>query len=116
MKYFASTRITCLSSQEIPKTEDKKTGRQSEFKVFKTALGPGTGSGTFYIKYNHGYDKALDLANLGEEIGIIEKTGAWYKLYDEKYQGIENVKLALLASPELMERLEKEIRELAFKK
>lgn len=118
--YLSSYRITCLSSTEIPKDDPIKTGRESKFKVFKTALGPGTGEGVFYIKHKAGYDRVSDVFKQAEELGFIAKAGAWYsaKLLsgDQKIQGVTAFCDYLRQNPEDLNALEKEVRELVFGK
>jgi recombination protein RecA len=119
-KFFSSYRITCASSQETPKDGDKKTGRVSEFKIYKTALGPGTGKGTFYIKYGQGYDRLIDLTTVAEEMGFISRAGAWYsaklKSGDVKLQGMERLCDHLREHPEDADEMEKQIRDFLFTK
>jgi recombination protein RecA len=119
-KFFSSYRITCVSSQETPANGDKKTGRLSEFKIYKTALGPGTGKGAFYIKYGQGYDRLTDLTTVAEEMGFISRAGAWYsaklKSGDVKLQGMEKLCDHLREHPEDADELELQIRSFLFPK
>jgi recombination protein RecA len=120
VKYFASYRITCLSTTETPKDGDK-TGRESKFKILKAALGPGTGDATFYIRYHHGYNKELDIFTIAEQLGFINKAGAWYSFDNSKdelvkLQGGEAITDYLRNNPEEADYLETKIRDVIFKK
>ncbi len=116
IKYQASYRLTCMSSKEVPKEGEKKTGRESEFKILKSALGPGTGSATFYIKYGEGYDYKKDIVCLAEQIGLITKAGSWYSFTDPetneevKAQGFEGVIEHLSANPKILTSMEEAIK------
>ncbi len=118
-QYLSTYRITCLSTTETPK-DGEKTGRESKFKIFKTALGPGTGEGTFYIKHKAGYDRITDVFNKAEELGFIAKAGAWYsaKLLsgNVKLQGQAGFCQHLIENPKDLDGLEQEIRDMVFGK
>lgn len=121
IKFQASYRITCLSSKETPEQEAKKTGRESKFRIYKSALGPGTGDAIFYIRYGHGYDKYMDLVNISEELGLLSKSASWYSFEDEKgkelkLQGKNGVIEYLMQNLNTAEFLESSIRNLAFSK
>lgn len=118
IKYESSYRLQCLSSSETPK-DGKKTGRESKFKILKTATGPGTGEAHFYIRYNKGYDRCADIVTLGEELGLIEKGGSWYSYILEgkdqvKIQGSDNLIEYLEEHKEDALELEKLIRGLTL--
>jgi recombination protein RecA len=117
MKYESSNKLICLSSSEFPK-DGKKLGRESRFKILKAATGPGTGEATFYIRYGKGYDKSLDVFNLAQELGLIERAGAWYsfigsKNQELKFQGQEKLLDYLNQTPEDLSFLENKIRDLS---
>lgn len=119
-KYSASIRMLCHGSQEIPDTGSPKTGRISKFKIPKSALGP-PGEAVFPIQYGKGYDYTRDLAEIAQQMALIEKTGAWFTILDEKYkdkkiQGIENVMDVLKNDPDLSKRLDKQIRSMVLSK
>lgn len=89
IKFQASTRITCLASKETPEKADKKTGRISEFKIYKSALGPGTGKVAFPIRYGAGYDYELDIATMIEELGLVSRAGSWYSFKDSEQKDVK---------------------------
>ena len=110
-KYFASTRLQCLSSSEYPKDGDKQ-GRESKFKILKSAIGPGTGEALFYIKYGQGYYKEKDIFNLAVELGLVEMKGSWIQYNGNKVQGEENFIQYLKDNPVESKSLEATIRTL----
>lgn len=118
LTYFASVRLRANSSQEFPK-DGKKEGRTTVFKIIKSSLGPGGSEVTFPIRYGQGYDREKDIFVLAEERGLIEKSGAWYKipsLSEDKYQGEENTVAMLKANPEIANKLYAAIRQMEFGK
>jgi recombination protein RecA len=119
-KYFSSYHVSCLSSMETPK-DGVKTGRESKYKIYKTALGPGTGESTFYIKYGHGYDRELDIINMADELGFVSQSASWFSLHNSKneeikMQGKENLVEYLKQNPLEAELLENNIKKLSSKK
>ena len=67
---------------------------------------------TVEIMYGQGVSKEGELVDLASEVGIIDKSGAWYSYMGEKIgQGKENVKLLFKDNPELMKEIEKKVRE-----
>lgn len=121
MKFFGAVRLICNSSREFPDS-GPKVGRNSEFKIPKSALGP-PGSATVIIRYGAGCDKYLDLIENAELMGLVEKTGAWYKVnvgnkdFDAlKLQGKDNLATELKGNKELFTLMDGMVRELAFGK
>lgn len=120
IKFLASTRISCLSSSEVPKDGDK-IGRESKFRIYKSSLGPGTGEAMFYIRYGHGYDREADIVTVAEEMGFLSKTGSWYSMTldndpEIKVQGKEKLIEHLRNNPKDAAKLEQSIRQLVFGK
>ena len=65
--------------------------------------------------YGEGISKTGEIVDLAVNMGIIEKSGAWFSYKGEKIgQGKENVKLLLKNSKELYDELETQVRERIF--
>lgn len=117
IKYNASYRLQCLSTTEMPKDGEKKEGRESTFKVLKSALGPGTGSAVFYIKYHHGYDEIKDIVRLSLDLNLIQRKGAWYTIIgyeDIKLQGEQSVFQLLEKEEKIKNELCNKIKEMSL--
>lgn len=120
IQFFGSYLLRCQSAGEVPKDGDeRKTGKESIFKVAAVATGKPASKFTFYIRYGNGYDRAKDIATLAEEIGLVTKAGAWYKFTPEgkdevSCQGLENFIEYLKENKEIADLLEKQIRELCI--
>ena len=64
----------------------------------------------FRINFSKGIDKEFDLVESALQIGVVEKSGAWFKYEDEKIQGKESF-MEYLSSPEVFNVVDKEVRE-----
>jgi len=62
--------------------------------------------------YNEGISKEGGLLDVGLEMGLVEKSGAWFTFGSERLgQGRENAKEFLRQNPGVRETLERQIRE-----
>jgi recombination protein RecA len=91
-------------------------GQEIQWQVICSALGPPGGNITSYIRYGEGIDKYTEAINIGADIGIIAKGGAWYTLTSienkPKFQGAEKVRMFLLEHPEAYEQLAASIKDM----
>ncbi len=113
LKFYASVRLDIRRIGQIKEAaaSDKKDpvaiGNRTRVKVVKNKMAPPFREVEFDILYGHGISRAGDLVDLATELGIIEKSGAWFSFGSERIgQGRENAKAYLEARPELMEKLE----------
>ena len=103
--------LVILSAEQI-KEGDRIIGNRTNVKVVKNKVAPPFKSASVDIMYGEGISKDSELVDLGVEINIIEKSGAWYSYNGEKIgQGKENVKLFLQAHQDIRDKIEKQIRE-----
>lgn len=109
LKYFASVR---LDSRKVGKVDDKDgiIGDAIKVTVKKNKVGAPYKLAQFVINHQLGLWKVKELVDLGVELGIIKKGGAWYTLQDEKFQGENKLLDALSNSSDLMLNLENTIR------
>ena len=79
-------------------------------KVVKNKMAPPFREVEFDILYGQGISRSGDLIDLATDLGIVEKSGAWFSFGGERIgQGRENAKAYLDSHPELMDRLESQI-------
>jgi len=120
IEFFSSNFLYCYSSKEIDGDDEngRKIGKNTTFKLKKSALGPPNMEAVIPIRYGRGVDPIEDLVSLGEEFGFIEKAGAWYNLKDskEKYQGKAAMVAALREDTKLQSSLDSKIRSIALPK
>ena len=111
LKYYASVRLDIRRGEQIKQGTDI-IGNKTNIKVVKNKVAPPFKTATVEIMYGQGVSKEGELVELASEVGIIDKSGAWYSYMGEKIgQGKENVKLLFKDNPELMKEIEKKVRE-----
>ncbi|HFR5475324.1 TPA: DNA recombination/repair protein RecA, partial [Legionella pneumophila] len=86
-------------------------GSETRVKVVKNKVAPPFKMTEFDILYNEGISRESEIINLGVQLNLIEKSGAWYSYKQEKIgQGKENVRLYLKENPQVAAELEQQIR------
>ena len=87
-------------------------GSRTRVKVVKNKVEPPFKEAEFDIMFGKGISKEGDVLDLAANLGIIVKSGAWYAYQDAKIgQGRENAKLYLKNNPQIMEEVERKVRE-----
>ena len=105
LKYYASVRLDIRRGEQIKQGTDI-IGNKTNIKVVKNKVAPPFKTATVEIMYGQGVSKEGELVDLASEVGIIDKSGAWYSYMGEKIgQGKENVKLLFKDNPELMKEV-----------
>lgn len=111
LKFYASVRLDIRRTGAI-KSGDEVRGNETRVKVVKNKVAPPFKTTDFDILYNEGISRESEVINLGVQLNLIEKSGAWYSYNGEKIgQGKENVRLFLKEKPEIAAELEKKIRD-----
>ena len=111
LKFYSTVRLEVRRAEQI-KMGEKVIGNKTNVKVVKNKVAPPFRTCTLDIMYGEGVSKEGEIVDLASEIGILEKSGAWYSYNGEKVgQGKENVKLLLKENSDLKEELEYKIRE-----
>ncbi len=111
LKFYASVRIDIRRVGSI-KQGDEVIGNRTKVRVVKNKVAPPFKEAEFDILYGSGISKEGELVDLGAELGIIEKSGAWYSLDGDRIgQGRENTKEFLREHPEVALRIEERIRQ-----
>jgi recombination protein RecA len=110
LKFYSSVRID-LRRIETIKQGDAAIGNVVRAKVVKNKIAPPFKSAQFDIMFDHGISKEGNLIDIGVELGIVTKTGAFYSYGDVRLgQGRENAKSFLSQNLELAEELEQKVR------
>lgn len=111
LKFYASVRLDIRRIGSIKKGEEVM-GSETRVKVVKNKVAPPFKMTEFDILYNEGISRESEIINLGTQLNLIEKSGAWYSYKQEKIgQGKENVRMYLKENPKIAAVLEKQIRE-----
>ena len=112
LKFYASIRLDIRRSTQIKNGEDVM-GNRVKVKVVKNKVAPPFRKAEFDILYGSGISKIGEIIDLGVEAGVIKKSGSWFSYEDTKLgQGRDAVKELLTDNPELMEQMEKKIKDL----
>ena len=111
LKFYASVRLDVRRGEQI-KMGDSVIGNRTTIKVVKNKVAPPFKTATVDVMYGEGVSYEGELVDLGAEIGVLEKSGAWYSYNGEKIgQGKENTKIFLKNNPELAAEIDEKIRE-----
>lgn len=111
LKFYASVRLE-VRKLEVLKQGADIVGSRTRVKVVKNKVAPPFKQADFDMMYGQGISAEGSILDVGTELGVIQKSGAWYSYHDERLgQGRENVKEFMKEHPELVAAMEKEIRE-----
>lgn len=111
LKFYASVRMEIRRIQTITEGTDAE-GIKVRVKVVKNKVAPPFRVAEFDIMFNEGISKEGNLIDVGVEMGVVNKSGAWYDYQGEKLgQGRESAKDTLRENKKLAEDIEKKIRE-----
>jgi len=112
LKFYASVRLDIRRIGQIKEAADDITGNRVKVKVVKNKVAPPFKVVEFDIMYGKGVSKAGEIVDLGVELDVIQKSGSWFSYSGNKLgQGRDSVKQLIEDNPELMEDLEKKIKE-----
>jgi recombination protein RecA len=111
LKFYSSVRLDIRRIGAIKKG-DEVLGNQTRVKVIKNKVAPPFKQTEFDILYNEGISKQGELIDLGVELGVIEKSGAWYSYGSDRIgQGRDNVREFLKENQTMADEIERIIRQ-----
>ena len=112
LKFYASVRLDVRKTETLKQGNDI-VGSHTRVKVVKNKVAPPFRQAEFDIMYGEGISREGILVDMGTNLSILDKSGAWYSFESERLgQGRENVKQLLKERPEIAEKIEGKIREL----
>jgi len=112
LKFYSSVRMEIRKTGSPIKVSGEAVGNRVKVKVVKNKVAPPFKETEFDIIYGIGADKVGDLLDLAVNHNIVEKSGSWFSYGGERLgQGRENAKEFLRENPDVLERLEEEVRE-----
>ena len=110
LKFYASVRMDVRRTETI-KQGGEVIGNRTRVKVVKNKVAPPFKEAEFDIMFGKGISKESDILDLAVNLGIIQKSGAWFAYNDGKIgQGRENAKIFLRENPEIAEEIERQVR------
>jgi len=113
LKFYASVRMDIRRVGSIKKG-DEVTGSETRVKVVKNKVAPPFRQAEFDIMYGEGISREGEVLEIGVNLGVLEKSGAWY-IYngDRLGQGKDNARDFLKENAALAREIEGRIREKA---
>ena len=110
LKFYASVRIELRRTESI-KLGDAIVGTHVKARVVKNKVAPPFRTAEFDIMFDHGISREGNLIDLGAELGLLTKSGAFFSYGDVRLgQGRENVRLFLKEHPDVAQEIEQRIR------
>ena len=115
LKFYASVRLDVRRIEAI-KEGGNVIGNKTRVKVVKNKVAPPFKEAVFDIMYGQGISKWSELIDLAVQMDIIQKSGSWFSMGDDRIgQGKDSVKTDLQERPELAEQVEAQVRENLWK-
>jgi len=110
LKFYSSVRIDLRRAETIKQGTDA-IGSRVRAKVVKNKVAPPFRTAEFDIMFDHGISKEGNLLDIGVELGLLTKSGAFFSYDDTRLgQGRESAKQFLKANPEIAREIEERIR------
>ena len=116
LKFYSSVRLDVRRVESI-KEAGNVVGNKTRVKVVKNKVAPPFREAFFDIMYGQGISKWGELVDLAVEMDVVQKSGSWFSMGDERIgQGKESVKTFLMANPDIAEQVEAQVRENLLRK
>jgi len=111
LKFYSSVRLDVRKVEAI-KEGGNIIGNKTRVKVVKNKVAPPFKEAYFDIMYGQGISKWGELVDMAVQMDIIQKSGSWFSMGDERIgQGANSVKEYLMKNPEIAEQVEAQVRE-----
>ncbi|MBR5569716.1 MAG: recombinase RecA [Oscillospiraceae bacterium] len=111
LKFYSSVRLDVRRVESI-KEGGNVIGNKTRVKVVKNKVAPPFREAYFDIMYGEGISKWGELVDLAVQMDIVQKSGSWFSMGDERIgQGKDSVKAYLIANPDIAEQVEAQVRE-----
>ncbi|MCI6165704.1 MAG: recombinase RecA [Lachnospira sp.] len=110
LKFYASVRLDVRRIETL-KQGGEVIGNRTRVKVVKNKIAPPFKEAEFDIMFGKGISAEGDLLDLASNVGIVQKSGAWFAYDNNKIgQGRENAKQFLADNPEIRDEIDKKVR------
>ena len=111
LKFYSSVRLDVRKVEAI-KEAGNVIGSKTRVKVVKNKVAPPFREAYFDIMYGEGISKWGELVDLAVQMDIVQKSGSWFSMGDERIgQGKDSVKNFLMNNPDIAETVEAKVRE-----
>ncbi|GKV64124.1 MULTISPECIES: recombinase RecA [unclassified Sporosarcina] len=110
LKFYASVRLEVRRGEAIKQGNDIM-GNKTRIRVVKNKVAPPFRTAEVDIMYGEGISREGEILDLGSELEVVQKSGAWYSYEGERLgQGRENAKIFLKENPEMRAEIAGKIR------
>ena len=111
LKFYASVRLDVRRVESL-KEGGNVIGNKTRVKVVKNKVAPPFKEAIFDIMYGQGISKWGELVDMAVQMDIIQKSGSWFSMGEERIgQGANAVKEYLIKNPDIAEQVEAQVRE-----
>lgn len=110
LKFYSTMRMDVRRVEQIKGPGNEFIGSRTRVKIVKNKVAPPFKEAEFDIMYGSGISKVGETVDIGVNLDVLKKSGAWFYYGDMRLgQGRENVKTYLQQNPELMAEIEEKI-------
>ncbi|WP_047981202.1 recombinase RecA [Ornithinibacillus contaminans] len=111
LKFYSSVRLEVRRAETLKQGNDM-VGNRARIKVVKNKVAPPFKQAEVDIMYGEGISKEGEVLDIGSELDIVQKSGAWYSYEGERLgQGRENAKIFLKENEEILDEIQQAIRD-----
>lgn len=115
LKFFATVRMD-VRKTDVIKNGQEIVGNRTKVKIVKNKMAPPFKTAEFDIIYGEGVSKIGSIIDMATSYKIINRSGTWYSFGDIRLaQGKENTKTFLKDNPELLNEIERQLKEFIAK-
>ena len=110
LKFYASVRMEVRRIETL-KQGGEVIGNRTRVKVVKNKVAPPFKEAEFDIMFGKGISAVGDILDLAANVGIVQKSGAWFAYNENKIgQGRENAKQFLTEHPDMLAEIDEKVR------
>ncbi len=110
LKFYSTVRLEVRRAETLKQGNDM-VGNKTKIKVVKNKVAPPFKVAEVDIMYGEGISKEGEIIDLGSDLDIVQKSGAWYSYNEERLgQGRENAKQFLKENPAIRLEIQEQIR------
>lgn len=110
LKFYSTVRLEVRRSEQL-KLGNDIVGNKAKIKVVKNKVAPPFKVAEVDIMYGQGISREGELLDMGSELDIVQKSGAWYSYNEERLgQGRENAKVFLKENEAIRQEIQDKIR------
>lgn len=111
LKFYSSIRLEVRRAETLKQGNDM-IGNRTRIKVVKNKVAPPFKQAEVDIMYGQGISKEGEILDIGSDLDIVQKSGAWYSFNEERLgQGRENAKQFLQENADIRSTIEQAVRD-----